>query len=411
MEQILSLNNSLIHNNLHGVKREILFMVDRAGIITDIEPQIIQLLGYYPKNMIGVNFNEFLSIENKDFTFFNNASPTNNIILCLKHKNNNLIYFDINYQYILNSKCETIGVSSSMIETHKYKVNEQRLNIIDNLLDNSKDIIYYFQAFPERKFIYLSKSIEVVLGHSVNFYYENPMYVFETTHPEDKAELEKKVMGKVDFSKPVITRWRHKNGTYLALEDYPIPVYDSNGDYIGVQGVCRDVSERIKLEEELKYLLTHDGFTGLLNRNYFDEEMKKYNDVKDIALGIIICDSDNLKVINDSLGHDKGDLLIKNTAMLLSKLSDENRVISRLGGDEFAILIKNTTKLEVVNISKEIHSLISKHNLENENFKIKLSLGIAFSKTSLNKTNLIFKLADKNMYINKIKRKRLLGQP
>ena len=156
MEQIPSLNNSLIHNNF-SVKREILFMVDRAGIITDIEPQIIQLLGYYPKNMIGVNFNEFLSIENKDFTFFNNASPTNNIILCLKHKNNNLKYFDINYQYALNSKGETIGVSSSMIETHKYKANEQRLNIIDNLLDNSKDIIYYFQAFPERKFIYLNK--------------------------------------------------------------------------------------------------------------------------------------------------------------------------------------------------------------------------------------------------------------
>ncbi|MBB6630714.1 hypothetical protein LGK99_06825 [Clostridium algidicarnis] len=72
-----------------------------------------------------------------------------------------------------------------MMDISKCKVNEQRLNMIDNILNNSKDIIYYYQVLPERKFIYLSKSVEVVLGHSLDLNYQNPLYVFENAHPDD----------------------------------------------------------------------------------------------------------------------------------------------------------------------------------------------------------------------------------
>lgn len=409
MNQMLSLNNVILSNRLNNIKREILFTVDMMGILTDIEPEIVFILGYSPKDMIGLSFNEFLSDEVKKFTFSNSSSPVNNITLNLKHKNNELIYFDINYKFILNSNNENIGIYASMMDISKYKTNEQRLNIINSILDNSKDITYHYQVSPERKFLYLSKSVETVLGYSADFYYNNPLYVFESSHPEDVSILEKKAVGKVEYSKPLLTRWKHKNGSYLCLEDCPIPVYDYNGNITGVQGICRDISEKLVLQEKLKHLLSHDVFTGLRNRIYFDEQMNKCNETEDVSLGIIMCDLDNLKVINDSFGHDKGDLLIKNSSILLSKLSNNNRVIARLGGDEFAVLIKNATEIELTNICQELNLLISKFNYENKNLKIKMSLGSAFSESSLNKVSSILKVADTNMYINKKKRKTSLA--
>ncbi|MBB6698653.1 sensor domain-containing diguanylate cyclase [Clostridium algidicarnis] len=288
-----------------------------------------------------------------------------------------------------------------MIDISKCKVNEQRLNMIDNILNNSKDIIYYYQVLPERKFIYLSKSVEVVLGHSLDLNYQNPLYVFENAHPDDVLKLERKASGEMDYSKSVITRWKHKDGNYLWMEDYPIPIYDEGGNLIGVQGICRDISEKVELEQKLKYLISHDVFTGLRNRAYFDEQLKMYNNTKNTPIGLIICDLDNLKVINDSFGHDRGDLLIKSTSALLLKLSDENKVIARLGGDEFGIIIKNTSEFDVIDICKKLNTIISIYNTENKNFPIKLSIGHAFSETSLNAVDDVFKRADANMYIDK----------
>ena len=90
--------------------------------------------------------------------------------------------------------------------------------MIDNILDNSKDIIYHYQVSPERKFVYLSNSVKDILGHSIDFHYKNSMHVFETAHNEDVPELKRKVQGKVDFFKSVITRWEHQNGTYLWMD-------------------------------------------------------------------------------------------------------------------------------------------------------------------------------------------------
>jgi PAS domain S-box-containing protein len=185
-----------------------------------------------------------------DFSFFDFMLPKDTISLTFK-ANHSFTHAEISYQYLTDSNNNIIGAYGSIIDISSYIEYKQRFDMINKLLDNSKDIIYQYQVFPEPKFTYISRSLEAVLGHSIETDYNDPMHVFKITHPDDLHILEKKANGTVDFSKPIVTRWKHNDGHYIWMEDYAIPSYDSHGNLIAVQGICRDISDRVKLEEKL----------------------------------------------------------------------------------------------------------------------------------------------------------------
>lgn len=289
----------------------------------------------------------------------------------------------------------------------EYKQLEQKLKFFEKLLDNSKDLIYYTKMIPERKFIYLSKSIENILGYSTKAFYDDLMTIATIAHPDDLDDLFKKGTPELDHSKPQITRYRHKDGHYVWLEDSANVEYNENGEIIAVHGVCRDITEKIKLEKKLNFLTCHDSLTGLKNRMFFDNEIKKYDEEIDTSLGIIICDLDNLKTVNDNYGHKAGDTLLKTTAKILCTHAKENMFISRIGGDEFAIIINETNNYEVIKLCQYIKTSIEKHNLTND-CEVKLSIGYAFNQNSIGQVDQLFKIADKRMYMEKSKHKDLM---
>lgn len=403
---MINKESSLSALYFNKLKREISFEINRAGIITCIESNVESILGYKADELINKNLYEFVSKQDVDSDLFLFDSPVNNIEIIFKHKNNHDdLYIDINYEYIIEPNNNSIiGAYGRMLNVTKYKNQEKRVETLNKILDNSKDILYKYLVAPERKFVYISKAVENILGHSLQYHYENPMYVFETAHPDDVIALEKKVTGQMNYLKPVITRWRHNDGHYIWMEDYPNPVYDDKGNYIGVEGVCRDISERVKLENKLKALSYHDSLTGVKNRMFFDEEIKKMDNQVDLPVGIIICDIDNLKITNDNYGHSAGDILIKNAANLLSKLVTDDMFIARIGGDEFAILVKNTSKYAMEKLCGDIKGVVNKYNLVNE-CEVKISIGYAFSEKSIGQMELLINIADKRMYGEKAKHK------
>lgn len=194
----------------------------------------------------------------------------------------------------------------------------------------------------------------------------------------------------------------HKNGNCVWIEDYVTPVYDNNEKLIAFEGVCRDISYRKALEENLSYLTYHDSLTGLKNRAFYDKQIEELNTLSNLPVGIIVCDLDNLKVINDTMGHNKGDSIIKSVSDLLLGIENNHISISRIGGDEFVILVKNTSEFEIEELGRNINLLIKKHNSKNRECPIQLSIGYAFADRSVGKMEEIFKMADKNMYANKL---------
>ena len=137
----------------------------------------------------------------------------------------------------------------------------------------------------------------------------------------------------------------------LVVTEYPMPLEGETRFFEArfipllkdqVVVVVRNITERKQAEDRLRYLGFHDMMTGLYNRSFFEEELKRLDAKRQLPLSIIIGDIDGLKLVNDTLGHRKGDQLIVKVAGIIKKACRTEDIVCRWGGDEFAILLPKT---------------------------------------------------------------------
>lgn len=304
-----------------------------------------------------------------------------------------------------------IVVALLHIRWHKQKEElMENHNHFVHVVENSKDFIYYCQIYPTIQYQYISPSAEIFFGEgSIERAFTNPDIPFIDIHPEDYDILLKKVNGEVDYSKSIIQRWKDKDGEYRWFEEYVTPIYES-GKLVALQGVLRNIDEKIELQKKLQYRLRHDILTGIYNREHFESSFTKFNEQLNTSMAIILCDLDELKFTNDNYGHREGDALIKAVAGLLNQFSAEETVVARIGGDEFVLLVAEKNEKEIEQLINNIFEEIDVHNESSSNKIIKMSVGYAFASNSMGRMIEIFSQADKNMYKNKIERKQLLRE-
>lgn len=283
----------------------------------------------------------------------------------------------------------------------RYNKDREKEKFYKRLLGHSKDCLYYYQIYPEVKFKYLSPSFKEMFGIDEQSFYDDCELMFELVHPDDFEEFNVKTIGQANFDNKFVTRFKHSSGEYICTEDSPTPIYDKAGRLIGIEGSHRDITERVKLEKELEYRSSHDKMTGTYNRDFFEEYFDKLNNKIDSKVGIIICDLNGLKLLNDNLGHKYGDVMIKESGTLLNKYSSENIIVSRIGGDEFSIILTGVDEIYTSNIVKSINEDIIKFSESSEEIKINMSIGFAVSQNSLGNMDSLFIMADKLMYQEK----------
>ena len=122
---------------------------------------------------------------------------------------------------------------------------------------------------------------------------------------------------------------------------------DDDGKVVALFGVCQDITERRNVERRLQHLAHHDGLTGLTNRALFhdrlDTALARARRAGD-RVGLLLLDLDHFKDINDTLGHDAGDALLREVGRRLQRCVRETDTVARLGGDEFAIILPGLAK-------------------------------------------------------------------
>jgi len=155
--------------------------------------------------------------------------------------------------------------------------------------------------------------------------------------------------------------WR-ADGTNFNVEYYSYPQY-KDGKIIGAVVTFMDNTERKKNEEYIKYLSYHDSLTGLYNRMFFEDELKRIDTKNNLPISIIFGDVNGLKLTNDIFGHAAGDALLKKSAEILKKVCREEDIIARVGGDEFAIFLPNTEASEAEKIIDRIKNELSKEQI------------------------------------------------
>ncbi|SHH13155.1 sensor domain-containing diguanylate cyclase [Tepidibacter thalassicus] len=385
------------------LSRELFLEIEFDCTIKDVTSNCYNILGYTKEEMIGQNIKEIF--KNSELNKLLNKNDNSKIAeIIIKDKNNDDIYMSVKKGFVKEDNKNIMFLS--MIDITKYK---EKLNMAKRLMrifEKSNDIIFSARIKPEIKFEYLSPAVYTNLGVTVEECKKNPLIPLEIVHPDEYEEHKKKFDGIIeDYSNKFYTRFMNKEGEYIWFEEYIVPVYDDNGDVVIVEGISRNIHERKQLEEKLRYLSYHDALTGLYNRAYFDKEKERLDKEINTSIGIIICDLDNLKSINDNLGHGEGDELIKLASKLIKKNVNENAVVARIGGDEFAILLKGVDYKEVENIVTKLKKTIKIYNSVNPEILIELSIGFAYSKNSIGCVKELFRNADKNMYIDKRKNK------
>jgi diguanylate cyclase (GGDEF)-like protein/PAS domain S-box-containing protein len=168
-----------------------------------------------------------------------------------------------------------------------------------------------------------------------------------------------------------------------------------------VQCNIRDITERKRTEEKLKYLSTHDELTGLHNRMFFDEEISRLSRGRQFPVTVILADVDGLKEINDRVGHTAGDELLRRAAALLKETFRADEVVARMGGDEFVVLLPKTDASTAEMALDRARSRMHSHNQVQAGLALSLSLGAATAKTSQSLVEAM-KLADERMYAEKM---------
>lgn len=165
------------------------------------------------------------------------------------------------YDYILKHHLQKvpIAIEEALV---RYKLIKENKKVYEELreserkfrllAENAQDLIYRYEFVPKRGFTFVSPSATAITGYTPEEHYADPDLVFKIVHPDDRYILEKIAKGEISIDKPVTLRWIKKDGSIIWTEQKNVPIYDDKGNLIAIEGIARDITERKKLEEELK---------------------------------------------------------------------------------------------------------------------------------------------------------------
>ncbi|PAD20145.1 sensor domain-containing diguanylate cyclase [Terribacillus saccharophilus] len=255
----------------------------------------------------------------------------------------------------------------------------------------------------EGYFKYASPSHVTVLGFPAVAYEGKPARDF--MHEDDRIKVRRQMDEMVMTKEGKVLKFRFKNimGNWIWLEAQASPIFDEDGIFEHFLFVSRDITERLAYERKLTHMAYHDTLTGLPNRRLFKEKLEqaleeaKQNKKK---AAVMYLDLDNFKYINDTLGHDVGDELLKQFAHRVKGCLRNHDVLSRQGGDEFTILLPEIEEEnDVLRIADDILASFQKAwNIGRNLFRTTSSVGIAFYPADGTKEYELMRSADAALY-------------
>jgi diguanylate cyclase (GGDEF)-like protein/PAS domain S-box-containing protein len=187
-----------------------------------------------------------------------------------------------------------------------------------------------------------------------------------------------------------------KNRRFFECSSAPLK---SDDRIMGRVWSYRDITEQKKAEEKIWYLSFHDKLTGLYNRAFFEEELKRLNTKRQLPLSIIFCDLNRLKEINDNFGYERGDLLLRKFAEVLKSCFRNEDVVVRWGGDEFIMVLPNTDEMDVENVTKRIQLRCQQNS--RPNLPMSAAIGSDIKTRESQNIDLVVSNAEKRMIANK----------
>jgi diguanylate cyclase (GGDEF)-like protein/PAS domain S-box-containing protein len=371
--------HSLFHQNPFAI-----YALDSRGRIVNCNPAAEKITGYPLEELINKSYRAFVpkkyhkgALTNFFSTLRGNTAEFQTKIisgindeLTIKVKSFPIVYQEniIGVYAIIQDITENVHLKLQLSE----KENHYRL-----VSEFSRELILLMDSSGHTKFV--SPSHFNTLG-----YQEEELLQYNALsliHPEDREKAERtfETIKKTCRPSNEIFRYKMKSGDYIYLESSVVPIIESGEQYYLV--TSREITERIELEEKLRYLAYHDSLTHIPNRGYFssrlEEKIKEFSEETG-GFSVMILDFDRFKWVNDTFGHDTGDQLLIDFVARVKDNIDTNEFFARLGGDEFALILPCNNKEHIKSRSDKLLKALQKTwKIKQHEFITTSSIGIA----------------------------------
>jgi diguanylate cyclase (GGDEF)-like protein/PAS domain S-box-containing protein len=249
-----------------------------------------------------------------------------------------------------------------------------------NLVERINDWVWAVDA--QGLYTYASPRVFDLLGYTPEEVIGKTPFSFM---PPEEAERVGKLFAAISSKKETIYSLEnvilHKDGQRVVMETRGEPILDENGELVGYRGIDRDITRRKLAEDKLRELSLIDELTGLNNRRGFltlaAHQVSIANRLKH-RLILIYVDMDNMKAINDTLGHKFGDQAIADMAAILRLSFRSSDIIARIGGDEFVGLALESSEYSSEKIVTRLRHNLDAHNkVADRPYQLAMSVGVS----------------------------------
>jgi diguanylate cyclase (GGDEF)-like protein/PAS domain S-box-containing protein len=266
--------------------------------------------------------------------------------------------------------------------------SEQVLRALENrygpLPEGVPSVAYIFEPGIEGRCLYISPSVEGVLGYPRRQWLEERGLWDRLLHPDDEERVVSNEAQCARSGEKLVQEYRlcSADGRDVWIRDEMTVVFDrQTGEDPLFYGVFLDVSDRKRMETELERLALYDPLTGLPNRALFGDRLRQVlsRRGREAATAVYFLDLDRFKRINDSLGHGAGDAVLREVAERLASVVRPEDTVARFGGDEFTILCESVGGvLEAVAIADRLQRpLRNPLSLGGAELRLSASIGVA----------------------------------
>lgn len=292
------------------------------------------------------------------------------------------------------------AVLATFLDMTERAAMEQRLRQTDDdfqrMMNTMQDVFYRTDAQGITR--YVCPAVKNVLGYTAEEIIGLPAAAFYPDLAErDALVAEIRKHGAVhDFP----GRMRRRDGVIIDISISTQALRDERGNYAGVEGIWRDITERKRLERQLEHLATRDSLTGIHNRRSILSTLEQRLQRK-AQLSVLLLDLDFFKRINDRFGHAGGDCVLRRFAELIDQERRSRDDFGRLGGEEFLLILDGADAAEALQIAERLRAAVSAQAIalpDGQEVQLTVSIGLTQAQPADHGASDVLLRADRALY-------------
>jgi len=281
---------------------------------------------------------------------------------------------------------------------------EESLRLRNRAIEaSSNGIMICDAARPETPILYVNPAFERITGYGAGEVLgRSPRFLSGADH-DQKGLIDVRESMRLGLEVETVVRNYRKDGSLFWNELSVAPVRDAAGRLTNFVGIVDDVTEHKRYEEQLEHQANFDPLTDLANRNLLADRLQQslvYADRSQRLVAVLLLDLDRFKIVNESLGHGQGDLLLQRVAERLTECVRAADTVARLGGDEFVIALAEVAEVgDVGLVVKNFQNALARpFTIAGRELYVTASIGISLYPTDGQDGESLLRHADIAMY-------------